>query len=294
MPDNFRHLRIDNFAERRIYRYPRTVVGEFEVRERNRAIHGNAIREQLNNIREHYRISQQEELPQNIIRDDVVYVEFLSAINFSLKFESINQEKTDPKFQILTIKEENLLIDNAEAKRFRVVVMMKAGGISEFIKKVNRYINENVKDRNGNITDKPKNEALINNIESIQIATLQSFWSDAPEIPFPNIDDVLWWEVWFRRTTNDSERIERVVQNLSGIGAQIGAETLQFPEHLVRLVRSSARQLSSSLLLLDNLAELRKPQEINDFITAQNVTYSEQQEWLDELQRRTEIQLNES
>lgn len=288
------HLKVDRFFQLKDYSYPKDIVIDFPIAPQNRSVHGNVLLEQLNQIRQQFRIIKEEPLPPNIIRDNALYVEFISEFNFSLKFESLNQDNNDPKFQVLNIKEETVSDDVGEdQKRFRVVVMMSEGGVSTFIRKVTQYINENYIDRKGVLTDRPKHQKLFANIASIQLASLKSFWSDAPEIPFPDEESVVWWEVWFRRTVNDGVRLDRVLNNLREIGAQISTQVLEFPEHRVRLVRASATQLSSSLLLLDNLAELRKPQVISDFVMGRNVDFAEKQEWLNDLLDRTDHQLND-
>jgi hypothetical protein len=295
MPENqgLPHLKFDGFFQSKTYNYPKKISIDFPQVQRDRAAHGNALLQQLNNVRERFEIARDEPLPLNIVRDEAIYVEFISEFNFSLKFESLTQERDNPQYQILNIKEEKLTNEQNAPVRFRVVVMMKQGGISAFINKVTQYLNETTKDRLGNLTDTPKNSALINNIASIQLASLESFWSDAPEIPFPSLDELVWWEIWFRKTNNDGVRLENVFHNLREIGADISPQTLEFPEHRVRLVRATARQLSSSLLLLDNLAELRKPQQINDFITSRNVDFREKQDWLQDLVDRTDANISD-
>ncbi len=163
--------------------------------------------------------------------------------------------------------------------------MMTEGGVSSFVKKVRKYLDPQ-KDLKSGL---PANNELIDNIEIIQLATLRSFWTDSPEIPFPEEDEVVWWEVWQRKTVNDTDKTSRILQNLKAVGVDIGVSELVFSEHRVRLVRGSARQLSQSLLLLDNLAELRKPQEITDFITHKDVSHTGRQEWLEDLINRTDI-----
>jgi len=291
-PQRLPHLKVDFCRQIKSYNYPKDVIVKFPLAPRNRAIHGNALLQQLNGIQQQFQIAEQEELPHNIVRDDALYVEFYSEINFPLKFERLNQEGNDPQFQLLTVKEEIIHENGENGKRYRVVVMMREGGVSAFIKKITAYLNGNTKDRKGNFTDKPKNAELIANIARIQLATLESFWTDAPELPFPVPGEIVWWEAWLRRTSDDGTKLARVRTNLEGIGAQLSPQILEFPEHRVMLVKASARQLSSSLMLLDNLSELRKPQEINDFITGRNVNFTQQQEWLRDLQARTEIHIN--
>jgi len=288
------HIKFDNFFQHRPYKYPKDARGpEFPIMRRNRAMHGKAILQQLNKIKDQFKLNREEPLAQNIVRNDALYVEFFSEYKFPLKFESLSQENDeDPEFEILSVKQESKPDAEAE-KRYRVVVMMKEGGVSKFIRKATSYLHDNVT-RKGVITNKPKNQPLINNIASIQLATLESFWSDSPEIPFPLVDEVLWYEVWFRKTTNDELKEQQVLTNLSSIGAEISVQKLDFPEHRVRLVKGSARQLSSSILLLDNLAELRQPQQINNFVLTKNVDYAEQQQWLQDLISRTDVNRNDN
>ncbi len=290
MAGEFPHLTIDPFFKPHPYVYPNLDVQgpELKLAERNRAQHGAEIIRQLNSIKDQFEIDRAQQLPQNIVRDDAVYVEFISDWDFSLNFDSFNSDAATPKYQLVNIKKEVVKQGDETKERFKVVVMMTEGGVSTFLKKAAQYLTDNTKNRDGQDTGLPTNRNLITNIETIQLAALQAFWSDEPEIPFPSEDEIVWWEVWFRRTDNDEERSAKVFQNLEGIGATIGQQTLVFPEHVVKLVKASARQLSGSLILLDNLAELRKPQQLNDFITNRNIDLQDKQQWLEDLVNRTD------
>lgn len=286
MADNLNQNHIvvgDRYSTTQKYKYPKSVQIEFKIKEQNRATHGNRILNQLETIRDQFQINQDIDLPQNIIRDDAIYVEFISEWGYELKYDQLNDSKG--KYQLLSIKRENNIADD-EKYRYRVVVMMTKGGISHFIKKTGLFLTENSKYK-GVVTNKPKANDLIANIESIQLATLKAFWSDGPEIPFPNDNELVWWEIWFRKSDN-AENEDKVLKNITAIGAQVGQSKLIFPEHFVRLVRGSAIQLSQSLMLLDNLAELRKPQEMANFILHENISDSDKQEWLKDLIERTE------
>lgn len=104
----------------------------------------------------------------------------------------------------------------------------------------------------------------------------------------------MWWEVWLRRDVFDEDMNEdqKVVSQLTTVGATIGTRRLLMPEHIIRLVQGTANQLSSSLLFLDNLAELRRAKDTADFFT--DLRNFEQQEWVDDLISRTENQINGS
>lgn len=74
------HLKIDGYNQSLPYQYPRRVNGpSFTIVDRNRAIHGNSLKNQLNTIREQFQIQNEAEISESIVRDDVVYVEFTSV-----------------------------------------------------------------------------------------------------------------------------------------------------------------------------------------------------------------------
>ncbi len=284
---------IEEYASEKQYKYPIKVKVDFPIRQRNRSEHGKRVLRQLQTIRQQFQLAEKVELPESIIRDDAIYVTLTSDWGYPLKFDQLHQNTDRPTYQIVNIKQEKHP-EQKDQYRYNVAVMLTKGGISHFIKKAKQYLTENTKDREGNNTDTPKSNALIANIESIQLATLQAFWSDEPEIPFPDENEEIWWEVWFRKTNNDSNKINDVGTNLETIGATMGQFQLEFPEHYVRLVRGSANQLSQSLMLLDNLSELRQPQELSDFITYEGITSTEKQQWLQDLAERTENMFNEN
>ena len=292
---NLPHLKLNGYSNNETYRYPRIVKIDFALAQRDRAIHGNRVLQQLDQIRNRFEQLQEEQLPENIVRDDAIYVEFISEWQLPLNFNSLHSDARQPKYQVLKIVKETADEQNGQA-RYRTLVMLTKGGISHFIKRVTEYLEPEKdvqkEDEFGNITEtNPKNNTLIANIEAIQFATLREFWSDSPEVPFPAEDEAKWWEVWFRRTTADEERLQKVYQNLESVGAQIGASSIIFPEHIVRLVKGTATELSNSLLLLDNLAEIRQPQETADCFTREGPRGREN--WIDDLIARTDIAVDD-
>ncbi|MCA0383642.1 MAG: S8 family peptidase [Bacteroidetes bacterium] len=229
------------------------------------------------------------ELVDNGIRwDEVVYVEFVSPWGYELNFERLIHTVEDPHYLLLSTKREaqNGNDDPKTNFRYRSLLMLKKGGISHFITQVTRYLERNGRYR-GEDTGKPASNDLIANIEDIQLATLAAFWAESSKkAPFPTEDEVVWWEVWFHKQAYNADTLRTQLQLA---GADLGVGALEFPEHIVQLVKASARQLSGSLFLLDSLSELRKPQQLNDFITDRSVTFTEKQEWLDDLIRRTDV-----
>jgi hypothetical protein len=293
-----KHIKIEGYVNVLSYHPKKGRGGDNEIVERNRSIHGSRILEEISRIKQQFDTNKEIRLPEGIVRDDAIYVEFTSEWGYPLNFDSLEHDNLKPTHQILNIKAESRLAESGEEYRYKVVVMMTEGWVSKFIGKVEAYLQENFiktdKITKQKIdTGNPKNQRLINNIQTIQLATLESFWTDSPEIPFPSISENIWWEVWFRKTGNDDAKVSRILQNLRTVGAQIGEAELEFAEHRVRLVKGTALQLSQSLILLDNLAELRQPQEIADFITHKDATYEDQREWLDNLISRVDFRPSE-
>src|SRR5690606_8701234 len=101
-------------------------------------------------------------------------------------------------FQLLKIEEEEREINSKKEFRYSLLVVVNENGVSEFIKKIKQFLDPSKDSEKGNF----KNQALLNNISQIEIATLKSFWVDEPEIPFPNENENIWWEVWFRKSEN--------------------------------------------------------------------------------------------
>lgn len=124
-----------------------------------------------------------------------------------------------------------------------------------------------------------------------QLNAIRQQFNVPPDVDLP---EGIWWEVWFRKTENDQLRINRALENLNLIGVQIGESELIFEEHIVRLVKGTATQLSQSLMLLDNLSELRKSQETADFICHKGVEYEDKVEWMEDLIGRTNGELDEN
>lgn len=234
----------------------------------NREAHGSSIRTQFNAAIFNFR--------QGEIDSDFVYLVFKSPLDFFLdidKFDKGNCRLSSYK-----------AIETTDADGFNHVyyeatVYLNKSAISEFLKKLEKYINEDTKKGN------PKHQSLIANIEEVRAATLQSFWQE-PELPFPNTHDVVWWEIWLNRSENDNvvNPIEPHLGILRDAGVQIGNRHLKFPEHWVYLMRASVNQLATSLLYTDTLAEIRKPKDTADFFTY--LDRQEQGEWIADIRGR--------
>lgn len=245
--------------------------GRFSINEKvNQVRHGKRLKDEFNSAFHDFSAGE----PR-----DFVYVEFETFPGFDLDLAKFEGKTGD--IRIATLKEK--FDDNGEPKTLGSVFLSKKG-VSSFLKKLNEYSDPEIK----TLTGKPKNASLLSNIASINQATLKSFWQE-PERSFPDMDQEVWWEVWLDITVDPAAIVQgKMTAILSEYGVQISPRSLVFPEHLVILIKGSARQIFEPLLYSSYLDELRKPVELSDtFITME---IPEQKEWIKDLAKRLDIQ----
>src|SRR5690554_733069 len=293
MPEsrNHKHLTgLSRFSTSEDYVYPRPARGNIPLNsKKGRAGHASRMKSKLEAIRQRFDLPESISLDEGLAEENVVYVQFYSDWGYKFDFDQFNDGAARPKYQLINISKE-VNPENEVSVRYKVLVMINERGVTTFLNKVEAFSNP-VNDSQA--TALPRNAKLLLNIEDIKLATLEAFWTDGQFHPFPDTDDQIWWEVWFRKS-DFSERRDAIFDRLRRVGAIIGQTELQFVEHVVRLVKATKEQLVNSLLLSDCLAELRKPQEINDFITGGSVEYEDEQEYAKELLERLKITLDDS
>ncbi|MBP4138312.1 S8 family peptidase [Flavobacterium geliluteum] len=282
---NKAHIKFEGHFKENIYKTPKRLISDKPVaRERS---HGNYLLNKIEEIKKVFEIQVIEN--SDLLIDDSVYIEFVSEWGTKFEFDKFDKDgvrKNKILFQLLKIEEEERISEEKKEFRYSLLVVVNENGVSEFIKKIKQFLDPSKDSEKGNF----KNQALLNNIKSIEIATLKSFWVDGLHFPFPNENENVWWEVWFRKSDNSIDKLNSVYNNLDILGCQIGQSQIELAEYIVKLVKATSKQLSDSLLLLDNLAELRKPQEIANFIES----YEDKREWLNDLKDRTENSFNEN
>ncbi len=112
------------------------------------------------------------------------------------------------------------------------------------------------------VSSSRKHQKLIDSVTTIRLALTQDFWQDT--LPYPTLDEELWWEIWLRGSRQDANEVfHRFVDIAVAIGIdRVSDRYVSFPERLVLHAYASARQLSSSARLLTMIAELRKAKEL--------------------------------
>ena len=285
------HLTVSKFHAPYNYKYPKTNFGggASKIQKRNRKEQGNKILGKLKEIQSLFDAELTPAEGTELLREDVVYVDFVSEWGFNLNFKQLHTD-ANSKYKLVNIRKEAHPGDE-NLFRHTALVVLRKDGIAHFINRVNKYLTTNTKNKEGEFTDTPVANSLVANIDDIKLATLEAFWVDSPQYKFPDPDILTWWEVWFRKAEDNNDKI---VTQLIDAGIDFSPTKLEFGDVVIRMVKATAKQLADSLMLLDNLSELRRPQEMNDFITGKGVEYSDKKDWLDDLKARTNIKVNES
>src|SRR5690606_4885338 len=129
------------------------------------------------------------------------------------------------------------------------------GKVGLFLKQFERYSSESPKQKG-----ERRHEDLFDRIGAIHLATLQSFWTDAPDT-YPAPGSTIWWEVWLRHSADEAE-YGRFLQFARTQGIQLSARRLVFDDRVVLLAYAAPEALAASNALLCDLAELRRAHEV--------------------------------
>ncbi|MFV3131538.1 S8 family peptidase [Niveispirillum sp. KHB5.9] len=127
-------------------------------------------------------------------------------------------------------------------------------------------------------TGRPANEALVARMDNVQIATVQSLFTDDVGL-FPPSGQPVWWEVWLRRDTR--ERFMHVADRLN---IQRREHIVSFRERDVVLALADAATMTRLIRNCDAVAELRLAKDTPAMFLG--LGGGEQAEWSDELLSR--------
>ncbi len=152
---------------------------------------------------------------------------------------------------------------------------MPDGALKHFFERFQEYAEERTE------KGEPRHKDMVDRIAALRKATLRALGTDAIEA-YPEDEEATWWEVWLRR--HDGNELQRLLEFAGQAGLHVGERRLGFDDRIVVLVRGTAVQLSASLDVLNDLAEVRKAKESSAFFA--DASPEEQAEWLDDLKQR--------
>lgn len=246
--------------------------------QRDRESHGSSLLSSLDEIWQQHASEIAERNKNSLPTAQGEYIIFKSSINESLKLESLDSNGA----KLLNVK-----IDR-ETHQQLATVFIAEDKIGRLVKKVQEYLDENNIYR-GQDTGKPKNQALIDTIDTISRATIENLWSSAME--FLPRDQQVWCELWL-----DTEEIpaDAMLKRLRLVAKQFGIEvsdqSFSFPQRTVSIVKVNYHQLLELIRSLPLIAEIRKTEELNSYWLNQITT--EREDWINKALEKTDFVKN--
>jgi Subtilase family len=193
------------------------------------------------------------------------YLEFQILADKANAFEQL--ENRPQKIELLAVNQvpgqENMVT---------ATVFVPESATNHFLKKVEKYRDEDTK------KGKPKNEPLVSRIESVQIGTLRSLFTDDPNL-LPENGQEVWWEVWLR---NDKRSVFDQVTTILNI--QTKTHSITFPEREIVLAMSDVEAMARVIQNSDAVAELRIAKDIPSIFLEMGPR--EQDDWTNDLAER--------
>ncbi|UCZ53199.1 S8 family peptidase [Bacillus shivajii] len=201
------------------------------------------------------------------------YIEFESLPESKLISKSL--EDRSKGIRLLNIRTQK--VNDKEVNKATVYV--PKGQENTYLNKIDAYLEEETQ------TGKPKNQPLINSIESIKLAVLESFWPVSQLRWIPK-EEPEWCEIWLSGEQKEIEdRFRELIDNQLLLPIQ--DEILRFPERTVILVKANQEQLKEIIMSSGDVAEIRKAAEVNSFFM--DLPNREQSEWAKDLLERIEF-----
>ena len=205
-----------------------------------------------------------------------LYIEFEGQPGVELNHSSLGNKKKG--IDLVAVSETRG--DSGTAKvewRQKATVFVPDGRLKHFVERLEKYALETPKKKG-----ERRHEDMIDRIANLRLATLQALWTDSPE-DYPAERSSLWWEVWLRR--QDGRELERLLDFASSVDLRVGKRRLEFDDRIVTLIYGTPRQLSQSIDVLSDLAEVRRAKETALFFV--DLSSVDQADWLQDLSGRT-------
>jgi len=197
LPDKYSHIFLEKTGSAIDYTSKRG-GGEKKIPPRDRYEHGRRIRQKLDEVWKRNQELAAERKAASLPTKDGMYLEFESAPEYELVTKSLEDRRKGIK--LLSVRAEIM----EDKKIHKATVFIPTGKEQVFLKKVQAYLEKETE------TNKPRHKELIESLEDIKLAVLESFWLGKKEwIPG---DEAKWCEIWL---SDDSEEVEAEFRRLA-------------------------------------------------------------------------------
>ena len=267
-PRNLPHLYLRNNGKSEKYR-PRGGGGNPPPPNRDRQKHAEKLKQAIEEaiVNANQQLNTRE--PDIAVGEPGFYLEFQIQADKANIFEKLaNKPK---KIELVSVKPSPK--SSPEQENFvQATVFVPEKAKEFFLNKIEQYNDEETP------KGKPQNEPLIARVETLQIGTVQSLFTDDLSL-FPKSGQAIWWEVWLR--SEHSESFKEISRRLN---LQLKPQQLSFPEREIFLVMANEQQIERILKNCDAIAELRKAKDTPSIFMG--MPSMEQEDWVEELRER--------
>lgn len=212
-----------------------------------------------------------------------LYIQFESAEGVSLDLGTLEAVRSGVEL-VAVQRQVTELPDGTPSFIERATVVVPDDKVGHFLKRFEEYSNTAPKGK----SSERRHENMLDRVARVRLATLKALWTDIGT-DFPSGNEMHWWEVWLRRPhpTQKKQRTNTFEQFRTFCSETNLAltERLEFEDRIVVLVHATAEQLSRSIDVLNDIAEVRAVNEAAGFFGELPATG--QAEWVDDLIQRT-------
>jgi hypothetical protein len=262
----FPHIYLPENGESQNYTRPKQGGGGSPLPpERDRAAHARALEIAIGRALHEARQQLDSREPDIAAGVPGFYLEFQVQADGANAFEKL--ENRQKKIELVAVNQRP-----EQEGMVKATVFVPESATDYFLKKVEKYRDENTD------SGKPKNEPLVSRLETVQIGTVKSLFTD-DSAPFPEDGQEIWWEVWIR---NERRSVfEQVTQRLN---IRIKPHTITFPEREIVLAMSNVEAMARIITNSDAVAELRIAKDIPSIFLEMGAL--EQAHWTEDLAER--------
>lgn len=269
----YSHIFLNNLAEVSAYTSTQQGGEKSRIPHRDRIEHSQRLISALNTIWAQAQIRTSQRTAISLPNKYGTYLEFKSQAGYDLITKSL--EDVRQGVRLLNIRQ----LGEDENRETLATVYVPAGKENFFLRKLEQYATQQT-ERSGN----PKNQKLVNSIEDIRLAILDSLWTDPLDL-MPQ-ENPTWCETWLY--INSDSEIITVLSILHDYQIPYKENYISFPERAVILIYADRIQLSELIERIDFLAEFRIGQETASFWV--NESNRDQLQWAQDLLNRLSIQ----
>jgi hypothetical protein len=249
--------------------------GPQEGPQRNRQAHSVKLQHQWAAIWARAREQEESRTAVSMPTKDGVYVEFEGAPGHDLVTKSLEDRRAGIRLlNVYTVRSENA----PEQEVIRATVFIPSGKQDHFLKKINEYAQKET------IKGNPMHAPLIQSVEDIRLAVLESFWRDDLRL-LPRGTTAVCCEIWLQGTADNVE--QRFRETATALGFTVQARSLRFPERTVLIGGATREQLANLIESSPDIAEFRRAKETARFFL--ELENRDQTEWVNDLRARLRV-----